>query len=198
MVEALWLNKLLLTHGFEINTDNLVTPLLWPLTEVGTDLHAVHHICFSFSYHVSFSHRPGQWLALKYSRDVRSLFLYILRLRLGLFICLSVHARLPLALYFLTLVCRQRGVKIRRRLYNKQPCDHRAFALSATDLHHPFSGVTAKLRWCVYIRISAIKNHITLVTKEIVEMEEWSHLHSMMTRYIFGLITLILCGFCKI
>lgn len=196
-LKLLWLNKLLLAHVFEINTDKLVTPLVWPVTEEGTDSHAVHHICFSFSYHVPFSHRHGQWLALQYSRGVRSLFLYILHLHLGLFIRLSAHACLPLAPHLLTLVCRQRGVKKRRRLHNKQPCDHCAFALSATDLHHPFSGVTAKLRWCVYIRISDITNHITLVTKEIVEKEEWSHLHSMMTRYIFGLITSILCGFCQ-
>uniref|UniRef100_H3DMH0 protein-lysine 6-oxidase n=1 Tax=Tetraodon nigroviridis TaxID=99883 RepID=H3DMH0_TETNG len=38
-----------------------------------------------------------------------------------------------------------REVKKRRRLHDQQPCDHHAFALSATDLHHPFSGVTAKL-----------------------------------------------------
>lgn len=196
-LKLLWLNKPLLTHILEINTERLAPPLVWPLTEEGMDLRAVHHSCFSFSYHVPFSHRPGQWLALKYSRGVRSLFLYILHLHLCLFIRLFAHARLPLALHLLTLVCRQRGVKKYRRLHNKQPCDHHAFSWSATDLHHPFSGVTAKLRWCVYIRISAIKNHITLVTKEIVEREEWSHRHSMMTWYIFGLITLILCGFCK-
>lgn len=98
---------------------------------------------------------------------MRSLFLYILRLRLGLFIPLSAHVSLtlslPMALHLLTLVCRQQGVKKRRQLHNKQLCNHCTFALSSTDLHHPFSGVTAKLRWCVYIRISAIKNlhHIT-------------------------------------
>lgn len=132
---------------------------------------------------VPYSHRPGQWLPLKYSRGVRSLLLYILHVRLGLFVHVFVHARLPLALHLLTLVCRQRGVKKHRRLHHKPPCDHRAFALSATDLHHPFSGVTAKLRWCVYIRISAIKNYITLVTREITEREERNHLHFMMTIY---------------
>lgn len=87
----------------------------------------------------------SDWL-LKYSHSVRSLFLFILCLLLGLFIHLSAHARLSLDLHLLTLVCRQQGVKKCRRLNNEQPCDHHAFALSATDLHHPFSGVMAKLK----------------------------------------------------
>lgn len=108
----------------------------------------------------------------------------------------SAHASLPLALRLLTLVCRQQGVKKHRRLHNMQPCD-RALALSATDLHHPFSGLTAKLRWCVYIRISAIKNHITLVTMEIFQRKEWSHLHSSITLYFWSTYFQIF-GFCKI